>query len=141
MSIFFAFLSAGFAALVAIFAKLGLQNIDSTLATTVRALIMALFFVLVSLFFGKFTDFNFSSFNTREWILIVLSGLAGALSWLFYFYAIQNGSVTTVVAIDKLSIAFVVVLAVLLLGENLSWKVALGALLMTGGAVLISWKG
>jgi len=140
MWILFAFLSAFFAALVAIFGKLGLQNLDSTLATTIRSIIMAAFLVIISLFLGKFADFSFESLGAKEWILIFLAGIAGALSWLFYFYALKNGDATAVVAIDKLSIVLVVVLALIFLGEGLTWKLGLGAVLMTIGALLISLK-
>lgn len=138
MWLFYAFLSAIMAALVAIFAKLGLKNLDSALATTIRAIIMAVFLVLVSIVFRKFNGFSFTDLATREWVLITLAGIAGALSWLFYFLALKTGSVTGVVAVDRLSIVFVVVLAVIFLGESLTWQSATGALLMAGGAILIA---
>lgn len=89
--IFYAFLSAGFAALVAIFGKVGIQNLDSTLATTVRSVIMAVFLLIVSLGLGKFKGFEVSAFTGKEWLFIVLAGIAGALSWLFYFFALKHG--------------------------------------------------
>lgn len=140
MWIVYAFLSALTAALVAIFAKLGLKNIDSTLATAVRAVIMGFFLVSVAFAFRKFDGFSFASFTGKEWILIVLSGIAGALSWLFYFFALKTGTASQVVAIDKLSVVFVVILAVIFLGEVLTWKMALGAVFMTAGAVLMVLK-
>ncbi len=123
---------------MAIFAKLGLQNLDSTLATTIRAIIMSGFLVIVSLFLGKFQDFNFSNLATKEWLLIAAAGISGALSWLFYFLAIKSGPVDGVVSIDRLSIVATVILAAVLLGEALTWKIAAGALLMVLGALLIS---
>lgn len=140
MWILYAFLSAITAAFVAIFAKLGLQNIDSTLATTIRSIIMAGFLVLTSLFLKKFKGFSFGTFGSREWVLIILSGVAGALSWLFYFFALKYGFASKVAAIDRLSIVFVIILAVLFLGESFGWKSALGAIFMALGAILISWK-
>ncbi len=140
MWLFYAFLSAFFAALVAIFAKLGLKDIDSTLATTVRSIIMAVFLVSVAFTLKKFDGFTMSSFSGREWTLIILAGIAGAMSWLFYFYALKSGEATSVVAIDKLSIVFVVILAVFFLGETLTWKVGLGAMVMTFGAILMTLK-
>ena len=140
MWLLYAFFSALGAALVAIFAKLGLQNIDSTLATTIRAIIMASFLVIVSFFLKKFDGFSLTSFGSKEWLLITLAGIAGALSWLFYFFALKIGNATGVVAIDRLSVVFVVVLAALFLGEGFGWKVVLGALLMAGGALLITLK-
>ncbi len=140
MWIVYAFASAVFAALVAIFAKLGLKDIDSTLATTVRAVIMAGFLLAVSVVFQKFEGFSLHSFSSKEWLLIVASGVAGALSWLFYFIAIKEGVVSSVAAIDRLSIVFVVILAALFLGEAFGWKTGLGAALMAGGAILITLK-
>ena len=140
MWLLYAFISALMAALVAIFAKLGLKDIDSTLATTVRAIIMAGFLVIVSFFLRKFDGFSLTSFSSREWLLIALAGVAGALSWLFYFFALKTGFATGVVAIDRLSVVFVVILAALFLGEGLGWKAVIGAFLMTGGALLITLK-
>jgi transporter family protein len=140
MHFFYAFLSALFAALVAIFGKLGLKDIDSTLATTIRSIIMAGFLVLVSLFLHKFQGFSFGSLRSKEWLLIGGAGIAGALSWLFYFFALKIGDASKIVAIDRLSIVLVVIMASIFLGETLGWKTALGALLMAGGAILISLK-
>ncbi|MBI2618433.1 EamA family transporter [Candidatus Kaiserbacteria bacterium] len=140
MWLLYAFISALMAALVAIFAKLGLKDIDSTLATTVRAIIMAGFLVVVSFFLKKFDGFSLASFSSREWLLIALAGVAGALSWLFYFFALKTGLATGVVAIDRLSIVFVVILAALFLGEGFGWKAVIGALFMTAGALLITLK-
>lgn len=140
MWLFYALLSALFAALVAIFAKLGLRGIDPTLATTIRSFIMAGFLVVVSLFLKKFQGFTFNSFSGRDWVLIVLAGIAGALSWLFYFFALKYGFASKVVAIDRLSLVFVIVLAAMFLGEALGWKVVLGAILMISGAILITLK-
>ena len=140
MWLLYAFLSAITAALVAIFAKMGLKGIDSTLATTVRAVIMAAFLFIVSLFLKKFNGFSFGSFSSQDWLLIVLAGISGAVSWLFYFLAIKYGLVDKVVAIDRLSLVFVILLAVVFLGESIGWKTAAGAILMVAGALLISIK-
>lgn len=140
ISIFFASLAALFAALVAIFGKIGLQGIDSTLATTVRAVIMAAFLFVTALLLGKLSGFGLDSFTQKAWVFITLSGIAGALSWLFYFAAIQGGITSTVVAIDKLSIVLVVVLAGFFLGEGFTWSTILGSLLMGAGAILIALR-
>ena len=79
-------------------------------------------------------------FTGKQWILIAGSGIAGALSWLFYFFALQNGSAGAVSAIDRMSLVFVILLAAIFLGETLTWKIGIGAALMAIGAILIVWK-
>ncbi len=138
MWITYACLSALTAALVAIFAKPGLKQVDPTLATTIRSIIMAVFLVIAAGVLGKFTDFTASSISSRDWLLIVLAGASGALSWLFYFLALRTGPASAVVAIDRMSIVFVVLLAVIVLGETFSWRLAIGSVLMVIGAVFIS---
>ncbi|MFA5000558.1 MAG: EamA family transporter [Patescibacteria group bacterium] len=140
MWVFYAFLSAIFAAGVAIVGKLGLKNLDSTLATTVRSIIMALFLIAVSLSLKKFNGFTFHSLSGRDWTLIIFAGIFGALSWLFYFFALKHGQATPVVAIDRLSMVFVFIMALIFLGEPFSWRVLVGVVLMVGGAILISVK-
>ena len=140
MWVVYAFLSAIFAALVAIFGKIGLKNIDSTLATTVRSIIMAGFLIGASLITRKISVGAISQFSVKDWIFVILSGVAGALSWLFYFYALKFGTAGRVVAIDRLSIIFVIIFATLFLGESLTWKTGVGAVIMAVGAVLISLK-
>ena len=134
----YAFLSSIFAAGVAIVGKLGLKNLDSTLATTIRSIIMAVFLIVVSLSLKKFRGFNFSSLTDRDWLFIIAAGIFGAMSWLFYFFALKNGPATPVVAIDRLSIIFVLVMAVMFLGESFTLRSVVGALLMIGGAILIT---
>lgn len=134
--IFYALMAAVFAAAVAILGKLGLKTIDPTLAAAVRAVIMAAFMVSAAFALGKFSGWNLQSFSNREWLLIVGAGIAGALSWLFYFVALKAGPATGVTALDRLSVVFVVVLAAIFLSEALTWKTALGAALITIGAFL-----
>lgn len=136
--IIYALLSAGFAALVAIFGKIGIKDIDSTLATTVRSVIMAIFLILVSFSLGKLQFIT--NFNNKALAFVALSGISGAISWLFYFLALKNGPASGVAALDRLSVVFVLVFAILLLGEHLSWKSGLGAILLTIGAILMSLK-
>ena len=138
MWILYALLAALFGALVAIFAKLGLQDIDSTLATSIRAVIMALFLIVVVVVSGKINLNELSSIKTKDWILIALSAIAGALSWLFYFLALKIGDASKVAPLDRLSMVFVVVFALLLLGEKIKLAGIIGVVLMTLGAVLIS---
>jgi transporter family protein len=133
--IVFALGSALFAALVAVFGKIGIQNIDSTLATTVRGIVMAFFLVLVSLALGKFK--LWSTIDNKTLAFIVLAGISGALSWLCYFFALRFGPASGVAALDRLSVVFVVIFAALFLAEKLTWSVGLGALLITAGALLM----
>jgi len=134
----YALLSALFASFVAVIGKFGLSSgIDSTLATTIRAFIMATFLFVVSIVSKKFDGFSFGMLTGKAWLAIVFSGIAGAISWLFYFYALKSGSASAVSAIDRLSIVFVVLFAALLLGEALTWKSILGAILIAVGALLI----
>ena len=130
-------LSSITAALVAIFGKIGLKNIDSTLATTLRSIIMAAFLLLASAALGKFSGFTVGSLAGRDWMFIALAGVAGALSWLFYFFALKIGLVNQVVVIDRLSLVFVIILSALFLGEAFTWKTIAGAALMIGGALLV----
>lgn len=136
--IIYSILSAVFAALVAIFGKIGLKDVDSTLATTVRAVVMALFLFFVTLSLGKFNLLH--TIKNKVLLFIILSGVAGALSWLFYFLALKTGIVTGVAAIDRLSVVFVVIFAILFLGEKLDLFTALGALFMVTGAILMVIK-
>lgn len=136
--IFFALLSALFAALVGIFGKVGIKGIDSTLATSVRAVVMAVFLMIVSLALGKAKLLY--TIENRVLLFIVFSGVAGALSWLFYFFALKTGPVSAVAALDRLSVVFVLIVAAIFLGEHLTWKTGLGGALITAGAVLITLK-
>jgi len=134
--IFYALASAIFAALVAIFGKIGLKEVDSTLATTVRSIVMAIFLVIVALSLKKFSGLE--SLVGKPLLFIILSGIAGALSWLFYFFAIKTGPVSGVVAVDRTSVVLAIVLAALFLGESLTLKTALGGALILGGAILVA---
>lgn len=133
--IVYGLLSAVFAALVAIFGKMGMTKIDSTLATTLRSIVMAVLLTLFSLRLGKFANLN--TLDTKAIIFIVLSGLAGATSWLFYFWALKNGPTTAVAVLDRLSLIFIAILAFLLLGESLTWRSILAVLLMLASSILI----
>jgi len=130
--------SAFFAALVAIFGKLGLKGVDTVLATTIRTLVMAAFFVILSLSLRKFGDFQAGT--TKTWIYIILSGLAGALSYVCYFWALKIGPTSGVAALDRTSVVFVLVLSALFLAEGITWKTGLGAILVAAGAFLFVLK-
>jgi transporter family protein len=132
--IFYALLSAVFASLVAVFGKIGMKNIDSTLATTIRALVMFVFLLAIILVQKKISLVGGIKIN--EYIFIILAGIAGALSWLFYFLALKSGEATKVASLDRLSIVFILVFAILFLGEKFSLKVAAGIVLIAVGAIL-----
>lgn len=135
----FSLLSAFTAALVAIFGKIGLKDIDTNVATAIRVVVMTIFLLIVVFMQGNVFD-KFSSilFNNKAMIYIVLSGIAGALSWLFYFLALKIGKVYQVTAIDRLSLVFAIILAIIFLGEKISLKAGIGAALMIFGAILIA---
>jgi transporter family protein len=136
--LFYALLSAASAALVAIFGKIGLQQLDANTATAVRAIVMALFLVGVVVAQGKLNLVGTVFADKKALLFIILSGVAGALSWLFYFMAIKHGEVSKVAPIDKLSVVFAVVLAVILFGEKVSLIAGIGIALITGGALLVA---
>lgn len=134
----YALLSAISAAMVAIFGKMGLQHLDANTATAIRAVIMALFLVGVVVVQGKLNLISEIIENRKALFFIALSGIAGALSWLFYFMAIKNGQVSQVAPIDKLSVVFAVIFAVILFGEKISLIAAGGVALITVGALMVA---
>jgi len=134
----FALLSAISASLVAIFGKIGLQDLDTNTATAIRSVVMAIFLVGVIIFEGKLHNVQPILANHRALLFIILSGLAGATSWLFYFWALKLGKVQQVVPIDRMSMVFAVILALIFLGEKITLKVAIGTIAMVIGAILIS---
>lgn len=136
--LFYALLSAASAALVAIFGKIGLQQLDANTATAVRAIVMALFLVGVVVVQGKLNLVGTVFADKKALLFIILSGVAGALSWLFYFMAIKSGEVSKVAPIDKLSVVFAVVLAVILFGEKVSLVAGIGIALITAGALMVA---
>jgi len=134
----YALLSAVFASLVAIFGKIGLKDVDTNTATAIRAVIMALFLVGLILVQGKFAIVKQILNQPTPLLFIVLSGLAGALSWLFYFLALKNGKASKIVPLDRLSVVFTIVLAAIFLGEKLSLKTVIGGVTIVIGAVLVA---
>jgi len=136
--IIFALLSAVSAALVAIFGKIGLQGIDTNTATAIRAVIMAIFLIGVVIIQGKLGEVRGILSGSRTMLFIILSGIAGALSWLFYFIALKNAKVSQIVPIDRMSVVFALVLAFIFLGEKISLKAAIGAALVVAGGIMIA---
>lgn len=131
--IIYALLAALFAALVAIFGKIGIRGVDSNLAVAIRTLIIVFFAWGIVLLQGNAGDlFKISKYS---YVFIVLSALATGLSWLFYYKALQLGPVSAVAPIDKLSLALTVVFAIIFLGEKLTLGTGIGAVLVTAGVL------
>ncbi len=131
----YALLSAFFASLTAIFAKVGVKNIDSDLATAIRTVVIII--LAWSIVFFKGTAHTIQSFNKQNWLFLILSGCATGLSWLFYFKALQAGKVSQVAPVDKLSVALTIVLSVIFLKESVTFKDVIGAILITGGTFVL----
>jgi transporter family protein len=132
----FALGSAFFAALTAIFGKVGVAEINSDLATFLRTLVILL--VAALLICARHEWQRPDSLSTKGVVFLVLSGVATGLSWLCYYRALQTGPASRVAPIDKLSVIFVVLFAVSFLGERLTWKVGVGGILIAAGAVLMA---
>lgn len=131
-----ALLSALFAAATAILAKLGVENIDSNLATAIRTSVVVLFTWLIVALVRP--DSPAGDISRRSWMFLVFSGLGTGLSWLCYFRALKLGPASRVAPIDKLSVALVIGLSALFLGERLTWAKAAGGLLIVAGAIVIA---
>ena len=134
----YALLSAGSAALVSIFGKVGLQGIDSNAATAVRSIIMAVFLVGVVAVQGHLGSLSTVFADKKALLFIALSGIAGATSWLFYFLALKAGKVSQVAPIDKLSVVFAVILAMLIFGERVSLLHGIAVALIALGGIIIA---
>jgi len=134
----YALFSAVAAAFVAIFGKIGLQGIDSGAATAIRAVIMALFLVGVAFFQGRGEQIQNILSDKRALLWIALSGVAGALSWLFYFMALKFGKVSQVAPVDKLSVVIAAVLAVIFFQEKISLAASGGILMITIGVIMVA---
>ena len=130
----YALLSAFFAALTTIFAKLGVEGVSSNLATAIRTAVVLLLAWGIVLATGEARAVG--QISGRVWLWLILSALATGLSWLSYFRALQLGEASHVAPIDKSSLAIILVLSVIFLGEALTWKSALGTALILAGAIL-----
>ena len=135
--ILWALLSAIFAAGTALLAKVGVENIDSNLATAIRTTVVLFFTWAIVLVLDL--HHGLPSIGKRSWIFLVLSGLCTGLSWLCYFRALQLGPVSGVAPIDKLSVALVIIFAWLFLGESLTPMKILGGSLLTVGALVLAF--
>jgi bacterial/archaeal transporter family protein len=131
----FAIASAFFAALTAIFGKIGVSEMNSDLATLIRTVVILL---ITAVLIWARHEWQPDTLSAKGVLFLVLSGAATGLSWLCYYRALQTGPASRVAPIDKLSVVLVVLFAVLFLGEKLTWKVGLGSALISAGAVLMA---
>jgi len=131
-----ALLSAFFAGLTAVLAKVGVEHIDSNLATAIRTVVILIFAWAIALVTKNQT---FSSIGNRTWIFLILSGIATCLSWLCYFRALQLGEASQVAPVDKLSVVIAIVLAAIFLHERVTWHHWVGGVLIFTGAVVLAY--
>jgi bacterial/archaeal transporter family protein len=128
-------LSAFFAALTAVFAKVGIKSVDSDLATAIRTVVILV--IAWTIAFAKGSAATITILSKQNFLFLGLSGIATGLSWIFYFKALQIGKVSQVAPVDKLSVALAIVISVLFLGEALTWKTVIGALLIIAGTLVL----
>jgi transporter family protein len=135
---FWAVLSASFAALTAIFAKVGIANVNSDFATFVRTVVILVTLAFILTIFGEWQGLR--SVSPRSYVFLVLSGLATGASWLCYFRALKIGDAARVAPIDKLSVVLVALFGVVFLGERLNGPNWLGVGLIATGAILVAYR-
>ena len=133
--VIYALLSALFAALTSILAKIGINGVDSNLATAIRTVVVLV--MAWGLVFMTGVQKQISNIGARSWLFLVLSGIATGLSWLFYYRALQMGDASRVVPIDKSSVVISMVLAFVVLKEQLTWHSIVGGLLITAGTFVL----
>lgn len=133
----YALFSAVFAALTAIFAKVGIKGVDTNLATAIRTVVILVLAWGIVLFRG---NPNIAGLTKTNWIFLILSGVATGLSWIFYFKALQLGKVEQVAPLDKLSVPLAILLATIFLGEKLTLKDSIGAFLIISGTFVLIFK-
>jgi bacterial/archaeal transporter family protein len=136
--VIWALLSAFFAALTAILAKIGVENVNSSLATALRTTVVLA--ITWAIAFATVPTGQMVIPGRRTLVFLALSGLATGLSWLCYFRALQLGEVSQVAPIDKLSVVFVIVLAAIFLRERLNWQQGIGGTLIVAGALILAWR-
>lgn len=133
----FALLSAIFAALTAILAKIGIEKVNSNVATAIRTVVVVL--LAWAMVFITQSQHNIAQISQRSWLFLILSGIATGASWLCYYKALQMGETTKVVSVDKLSIAITFVLAIIFLHEDFTLKSVIGVSLITIGTLVMIW--
>jgi transporter family protein len=131
----YALLSALFASLTAIFAKIGITGVNSNLATAIRTIIILIMIWGIVLSRGEAK--GITTLTKQNFIFLIISGIATGLSWIFYFKALQLGKVSQVAPVDKLSVALTIILSLAFLGEALTLKTAMGALLIISGTIVL----
>ena len=136
--LFYALLAALTASLATLFTKLGVNNLSPSLAGTLKAIIMAIFFIVISSYKGDFSNFGDILNHKKDLIYLILTGVCGALSWYFMNIALKHGKVTQVAPIDKLSIVLTVILAAIFFKEGLSIKAFIGVVMIGIGALLVA---
>lgn len=136
--LYWSLLSALFAGLTAVLAKVGVAGVDSTLATAIRTSVILVFAWAMAFLTAKPAELT--SLPGRTWLFLALSGLATGLSWICYFRALQLGEASQVAPIDKLSVVFVLIFAALFLREPLTLRSGIGGLLIVAGAIVLAWK-
>ncbi len=139
MYILYAILGAVMASMGTIFAKMGLKGVDPNLLTAIRGIVMALIVFVAAVSLGKISYLSLSSLSSKQWLFVVLSGLGGALSWIFFYHALSGGPTIAVTVIDKLSIIFTAILAVIILGEGFTVQTGIGLALILLGTILVSF--
>ena len=137
MWLILALLSAVFAALTSSLAKVGIEGVDSNLGTAIRTLVV--FFMAIGMVYLTGAKVSLAEISTKTWVFLVLSGLATGASWLCYFKALQIGDVSKVAPIDKTSIIFTIIMAVIFLHEQLTLKVAVGGALIAAGTLVMAF--
>ena len=133
----FALLSAIFAALTAILAKIGIEGVNSNVATAIRTVVVVL--LAWAMVFITQSQHNIAQISQRSWAFLILSGVATGASWLCYYKALQMGETTKVVSVDKLSAAITFVLAIIFLHEDFTLKSVIGVSLITIGTLVMIW--
>ena len=133
----YALLSAVFAALTAIFAKIGIANVNSNLATAIRTIIILL--IAWGIVLARGEQKGLSTISNRNLIFLAISGVATGLSWIFYFKALEIGKVSQVAPVDKLSVAIALILSVIFLHETINIKTAIGAAFIIAGTLVMIW--
>ena len=136
--LYWSLLSALFAGLTAVLAKIGVAGVDSNLATAIRTSVILVFAWAIAFTTAKPTEL--ATLSSRTWLFLTLSGIATGLSWLCYFRALQLGEASQVAPIDKLSVVFVLIFAALFLREPLTTRSGIGGLLIVAGAIVLAWK-